>query len=168
MVASIGRGIIVAPSNAAVANVAIKVLTFRQFDVRSVVVFGENCEESVRFLSPIHRSRQFVTFRDKYWKVRGVKDRKELLSDFADWLQLDKAKLLKIERPMEDLLLKAFALWLHLPTKRASLQDIEAHCPKVDESFKGQNVLLRNVSEAQVVLCTLNTTFGGNKRCIFI
>jgi len=69
MVASIGRGIIVAPSNAAVANVAIKVLTFRQFDVSSVVVFGENCEESVRFLSPIHRSRQFVTLRDKYWKV---------------------------------------------------------------------------------------------------
>ena len=87
-----------------------------------------------------------------------MKDRKELLSDFADWLQLNKAKLLKIERPTEDLLLKAFALWLHLPTKRASLQDIEAHCPKVDESFKGQNVLLRNVSVAQVVLCTLNTS----------
>ena len=159
MVASIGEGIIVAPSNAAVANVAIKVLTSRQFNVQNVVVFGENCDESLQFLSPMHRSRHFLIFREKYLKVQRNMDPEELLTNFANWLRLDKASLLKSkrDRDMKDLLLFEFAQWLRLPLDKSSLQAIEAHCPRVDDSDKGQILLRKIVSRAKVVLCTLNT-----------
>ena len=96
MVASIGEAIVTAPSNAAVANIAMKVLALHtELSVSNVVIFGENCHESVQFLSPTHRSRQFITFREKYWKKRREKSPEQLLTDFTDWLGLDRATVLR-------------------------------------------------------------------------
>lgn len=158
MVASIGKGIVVAPSNAAVANVAIKILTFGQFDVDSVVVFGDNCHESVQFLSPIHRYRHLVKFREKYWKLRGKSNPNKLLTEFADWLRLDNITTFRgTEDDLKEVLLLGFASWLRLPRGRATYQAIDEHCPRVDQSLKGQQKLQQTISRANVVLCTLNT-----------
>ena len=159
MVASIGEAIVVAPSNAAVANVAVKILTFKIFDPTRVVVFGENCDESIHFLSPIHRSRYYRIFEKDYWKEQGNKEPRALLANFADWLRLDKASFIRClnKKPLADLLLEGFARWLRLPLGNVSLKAIEAHCPRIDDSDKGQKTLRSIISNSDVVLCTLNT-----------
>lgn len=171
MIAQIGGGIILAPSNAAVANVALKVLTLKQFDCKDIVVFGENCHESIQFLSPIHRSRYFATFREKYWKQCSKKiDLDVFLSDFSTWLRLDKGKLVRMKVDPKDSyslvkrrLLIGFASWLRVNNvtsqgDKVTFEDLEARCPKVNsDNVKGQQLLHKIISGAKVVLCTLNT-----------
>ena len=177
MVASIGEAIVVAPSNAAVANVAVKILSFAgQFSLQNLILFGENCDESVRFLSPLHRSRYFRKFLD-YRKKQGSRKRKELLEEFTKWLRLDTAAYLKSKKSVPQLLLFGFAKWLHLPQPDGvSIEVIEALCPRVDDSEKGQRVLRNLLADSKVVLCTLNTagsTFlrralGGRFNTLFL
>lgn len=171
MIAQIGGGIILAPSNAAVANVALKVLTLKQFDCKDIVVFGENCHESIQFLSPIHRSRYFATFREKYWKQCSKKiDLDVFLSDFSTWLRLDKGKLIRVKvdrkdsySPVQRRLLIGFASWLRVNNvtsqgDKVTFEDLEVRCSKVNsDNVKGQQLLHKIISGAKVVLCTLNT-----------
>ena len=161
----------------AVANVAVKILSFAgQFTLQNVIVFGENCEEVVKFLSPLHRSRYFRKFLD-YRKKQGSRNRKELLEEFTKWLRLDTAAYLKSKKSVPQLLLFGFAKWLHLPQPDGvSIEVIEALCPQVDDSEKGQRVLRNLLADAKVVLCTLNTagsTFlrralGGRFNTLFL
>jgi hypothetical protein len=51
--------IVSAPSNAAVANIVLKLFENHTYDHRELCVFGANCDESVRFLNPEHRAIQF-------------------------------------------------------------------------------------------------------------
>lgn len=64
---------------------------------------------------------------------------------------MDSKKELKVK------LLEGFARWLRLPLDKVSWQAIGAHCPRVDDTEKGQQAMRKIISKAKVVLCTLNT-----------
>jgi hypothetical protein len=132
MIASLKEGLILASSNAAVANIAAKLLSVSGLSVKEVVVFGDNCNESVEFLSPSHRSRKFHLFKKEYDASRGNRPKQEELArDFVSWLRLD---------------------------GDSSVQDIIDHCPHVDaDSKRGQHILSKLIGKAKAVLCTLNT-----------
>lgn len=54
--------LVTAPSNAAVANIALKLWSSTSRDNYSfedILVFGENCDKTVHFLSPRHRGVRF-------------------------------------------------------------------------------------------------------------
>ena len=125
----VGGGIIVtAPSNAAVANLALKILSTGQFSTREVVVWGENCEASVRFLNPAHRHKRWTSFRRDYFNLSEQKEaeKSKMRHEFASWLQMDGATIAKM----------------------ASLARIDA-----GDSYDG----LKIAASAKVLLCTLNT-----------
>ena len=136
MISVIGRGMIVAaPSNAAVANIALKLEATKRFDLRDICVFGENCDESVHFLNPRYRSKKY----------------KEFMNTFLD-LQDDEAR----ERE-----LKSFAAWLHLDIDPASisLAYLAQICPDVDPDTRGgRSAFTLVLHSASVVLCTLNSS----------
>ena len=50
-----------------------------------------------------------------------------------------------------------FASWLRFPLGKHTFQAIETHCPRIDDSYKGQLAVHRIMSTSKVVLCTLNT-----------
>jgi hypothetical protein len=130
IVSAIGGGIIVtAPSNAAVANVALKILSTGQFSTREIVVWGENCEASVRFLNPAHRQRRWSSFRRDYFNLGDEKEaeKRKMRHELASWLQMDRATLAQM----------------------ASLARKDAD----DDSDDG----LKVAASAKVLLCTLNT-----------
>lgn len=61
MIIAIGDGIlVVAPSNAAVANVARKVFETGRFGLDEISVYGENADPTVHFLNPWLRGVKFV------------------------------------------------------------------------------------------------------------
>lgn len=130
IVSAIGGGIIVtAPSNAAVANVALKILSTGQFSTREIVVWGENCEASVRFLNPAHRQRRWSSFRRDYFNLgdENEAEKRKMRHELASWLQMDRATLAQM----------------------ASLARKDAD----DDSDDG----LKVAASAKVLLCTLNT-----------
>ena len=138
MVAGLGSGIVLAPSNAAVSNIALELLNLNCFQITDVCVLGENCDESVKFLNPRFRSKQYHVFKKEYDK-------------------LDRPKLEKV---------REFCSWLRLDPKRSSVSEIELLCPRVDDTRKGEENLRRAVSAAKVVLCTLNTAGSASLRSL--
>jgi hypothetical protein len=137
MIKAIGCGVIVAaPSNAAVANVALKVHSSSNCQVRGLVVFGQNCDESVRFLNPLHRSEAFYTFRKLY-------------SNLSD----DSAKERK---------LKEFAQWLRLDDEDPDISDLARLCPYINmDDSNGRKLFNSLLREASIIFCTLNSS-GSN------
>lgn len=132
MVASLKEGIVLASSNAAVANIAAKLLSISGLAVHEVVVFGDNCNEQIEFLSPIHRSKRFHRFKKEY-----------------DANMTDDCKRKR--------LIKEFISWLHLAPS-STIEEVIKHCPHVDtESNRGQKALTNMIKSAKAVLCTLNT-----------
>jgi hypothetical protein len=131
MIASLKEGLILASSNAAVANIAAKLLSVSGLDVKDVVVFGDNCNESVEFLSPSHRSRKFHLFKKEYDANQGNRSKQEELAKlFVSWLRLDAG---------------------------SSIQDVVDHCPHINlDSKRGQH-MSKLIRDAKAVLCTLNT-----------
>jgi hypothetical protein len=122
---------VLASSNAAVANIAVKLMTIAKFSVHEIVVFGDNCNE-VEFLSPIHRSKHYHRFKQEYDTYQHDNRRQaDLKREFISWLRLDSS---------------------------TSLNDLMKHCPLIDlDSKKGQRFLNNIIASAKVVLCTLNT-----------
>jgi len=128
IVSAVGRGVIVtAPSNAAVANLARKLVSTGQFKVQDVVVWGENCDDSVHFLNPVLRHKRWTTFWSRYQKLEDMDEKKKVLRDFALWLQLD--------------------------ASQAKLSEIASLARLPAEDFNGK----RAMAAAKVLLCTLNT-----------
>lgn len=128
--------IVAAPSNAAVANVALKVHSSSNCQVRGLVVFGQNCDESVRFLNPLHRSEAFYTFRKLY-------------SNLSD----DSAKERK---------LKEFAQWLRLDDEDPDISDLARLCPYINmDDSNGRKLFNSLLREASIIFCTLNSS-GSN------
>lgn len=116
----------------AVANVAAKLLSTMALNVHEVVVYGENCDECVEFLSPVHRSRRYRKFRREYDNTEG-------------------------DSKTQDVLRIEFLKWLHLDPS-LSMKDISKYCPNVDaDSKRGQHALSSRIASANAVLCTLNT-----------
>lgn len=136
MIASLKEGIVLASSNAAVANIAAKLLSVSRLGVQDVVVFGDNCNESIEFLSPIHRSRRFRQFKKEFDAHQG-------------------------NASLQEELAKKFRSWLHLDDSNYT-QDVIEHCPYIDtDSKRGQHILSKIIGKTKVVLCTLNTA-GSN------
>ena len=131
MVDSLRGGLVVAPSNAAVANAALKLLSLGRFDARSVVIYGENCDDAVHFLSPGHRYKRFLSFKKEYESLQGKTEKQvDMFSAFVQWLRLD---------------------------QEVTFPDLESICKRVDDTPKGQQALVDFIDKAKVVLCTMNT-----------
>lgn len=136
MIQAIGDGMIVtAPSNAAVANIALKVHSSSYFDIEQMVVFGKNCDESVRFLNPLHRSEEFYKFMKSYSKLTKDDSRDRERKIFASWLKLD------LDSP---------------------ISEFARLCPYIDlEERSGRKVHNAMLCSASVIFCTLNSS-GSN------
>ena len=95
IVLAVGGGVVVAaPSNAAVANVALGIFRTGCFRRDEIVIWGDGCDESVRFLNPRYRYDRFLSFQKRYSECDERTKSKELQS-FAAWLQLDKCSTIK-------------------------------------------------------------------------
>jgi hypothetical protein len=90
MVSALAEGVlVVAPSNAAVANAAIKVFASGRFNLDDLCVFGENCDPSVHFLSPRFRSEKHAKFLENYGKETVDTRKATLLAEMFDWLHVE-------------------------------------------------------------------------------
>jgi hypothetical protein len=151
MISAIGQGMIVtAPSNAAVANLALKLYETGRYAFPKLVIFGDGCDKSVRFLNPRHRSSE-------YRRVRKAYNNLEVESDLTpDEIRKNKNK--------QDKLTREFAAWLHT-NQDSSIQELEYICPYVEindetdtptlHGFKTVNYLM---AAANVIICTLNSS----------
>jgi hypothetical protein len=102
-----GGIIVTAPSNAAVANLALNLVSRTSSSCFDVVVWGENCDKSVRFLNPIHRSTRYYDFRKSY---KATFDDEEKINQ-----------------------VRAFASWLHLDVDTTTWEDLESFCQQGNE-----------------------------------
>ena len=84
------RAIASAPSNAATANIAIKLFETPGFTYSDLCVFGNNCDESVHFLNPILRKEKYLAFQKQVHDYAEDEEKvKRLLGEFCKWLHLD-------------------------------------------------------------------------------
>ena len=143
--------LVVAPSNAAVANVALKLYHTGLVPFGRMVVFGENCHDSVRFLQPKFRGLQYMQFCDDRRKALYVLEGEEVSSR-------QEAAAKKILLDMVN--------WLHLPEKDGeewTSSDIAKLCPILSLEDDGsltrraQSIIRDLLIEADVVFCTLNS-----------
>ena len=83
-----------APSNAAVANVALRLVRDKdQFGRENVVVWGDNCSSSVRFLNPKFRYKEYRHFIKDYSGLEDEKEQQEKLQKLAAWLAPERSEL---------------------------------------------------------------------------
>lgn len=91
MIASIGTGIlVVAPSNAAVANIARKVHETGRFRLDEMSVYGENADPTVHFFHPRIRGDKFAEVALQ-WEVAAENNapkQEQLRRGMMAWLQL--------------------------------------------------------------------------------
>ncbi|CAB9513161.1 polymerase alpha-associated DNA helicase A [Seminavis robusta] len=149
-----GGGILVtAPSNAAVANVAIKLHATGQAPFGQLIVFGENCDSSVHFLNPKYRSMRYSKFYEVYDK----------LCDEAKEAPDEKSKARANKKAGK--LLEDFVSWLHLDSSLDwSLAKLSRICPHIEleddtdsTTIAGRKVMEQLLGRAGVVFCTLNS-----------
>ena len=138
--------IVVAPSNAAVANVALKLYDTGLVPYGRMVVFGNNCHNSVRFLQPKFRSEKYSAFLDACDVARTAP--KQKLQALVQKLTGD------------------FTKWLHLPPKDGqewTLPEISRQCPRMPKKPLAAQMkfISRMLSKADVVFCTLNSAGSG-------
>ena len=147
MISAIGEGMIVtAPSNAAVANIALKLYETGRYEFPELVIFGDGCEKSVRFLNPRHRSSEYRHFREEYADI-GVEP-----------------NLTPSEEILKHKLKREFAAWLHVD-EDSSIQELGSICPHVEiddktdsPTFDGLKTVQFLIDAAKVILCTLNSS----------
>jgi len=152
--AAMGQGgvIVTAPSNAAVANIALKLIATGDVTFGELAVYGENCDDSVKFLQPKFRSNAYVAFREAYDKAMTISDGQK---EPSTWQKQTAANLLQ-----------DFVAWLRLPTspdKAWSLSDLSHQCPIIsyDENgfitMQGRHRMSEIFGSAKVVFSTLNS-----------
>jgi ATP-dependent RNA/DNA helicase IGHMBP2 len=141
MISAIGKDLLVtAPSNAAVANVALKLFATGRFDIMQVAVFGENCDSSVRFLNSIYRGIEFSKMMKTYSEEMNDIGRENLKQEFVSWLHLDAAQEWSI----------------------AHLAEI---CPYIEmDDPVGRRLYKKALAVCKVVFCTLNSSGSGRLR----
>ena len=134
MIEAIGGGVIVtAPSNAAVANVALKVYSSSYHSFSRILVFGQNCDPSVRFLNPLHRGAKFREFKEQY-----------------NLLIHDDAK---------SRLQREFARWLNLGEEDTDISYLAQLCPHINlETKEGRRMYQSMLGSAAIIFCTLNSS----------
>ena len=82
------RVIASAPSNAATANIALKLFNTAKFHLSELCVYGHGCIESVHFLNPTLRKERFATFLKKIEDENDEKKSIAMLREFCAWLHL--------------------------------------------------------------------------------
>ena len=148
--------IVTAPSNAAVANIALKLIETKRIGIDDVCVYGENSDPSVDFLNPKHRGREYKQFYEKYSKCADEKDKineaklKDMgnndLSSFDDYSKSD----IKLKKMKQD-----FLDWLHVD-ENISIKKIGNRCPLIND--ENRRLFSQIIGSAKVVLCTLNSS----------
>jgi hypothetical protein len=83
------RVIVSAPSNAATANIALKLFATAKFDVSQICVYGLNCDKSVQFLNPTFRRERSEKFHKDYNELTDKKAKARVLCAYAMWLHLN-------------------------------------------------------------------------------
>ena len=142
MLSSSATMIVTAPSNAAVANIALKLIETKRIGIQDVCVYGENSDPSVDFLNPIRRGWKYSRFHNERSRAAGE---------------------------LKDKLKKEMLSWLHID-ENISIRKMRILCPSINDENK--HVLSRMMKTAKVVLCTLNSsgsTFlrkGAGKRSL--
>jgi AAA domain len=155
MISAIGAGMVVAaPSNAAVANLGIKIVATNRFPFPEVCVSGDGCDESVRFLNPRHRSDACRKAVAEFARLR-----RQEIKPGPD----AEKEALKRDRNM-DHVRKGLATWLHV-SEDLSMGELQDLCPNIelDETGKsvstsGKRKLERILGDSKVILCTLNSS----------
>lgn len=139
--------LVTAPSNAAVANIALKLYETGKVSFPDLVVDGPGCHESVQFLEPSIRSRRYMTFLEK----------RASALETVHGIHVTLNQLQHAQRLLEE-----FALWLHLDKEDWTLSKISENCPTIPMNekgsitYRGRRVLNRIIGNASIVLCTLN------------
>ena len=126
-----GGLLVLAPSNAAVANIAMKAWMTGHFSLENLLVFGDNADESVHFLNPIFRGEHFS----------------KVCKDFSELSKFSKDN---IRRGLCD--------WLHMESD-ATISYLSQFCPYIDRSIReGREFYGRLISKAKIVFSTLNSS----------
>lgn len=105
-----------------------------QFDIKDIVVYGENCDSSVEFLNPSIRRKKYVGFRRSYDECRDEQEKEKKLRDFA-------AKLFRRH-------------------DNITMKEIESYCEFDGEG----SPCLTSLASARFVFCTLNTAGSARLR----
>ena len=141
--------LVCAPSNAAVANIALKLEQAKLFTSGRLLVFGNNCDASVHHLNPVKRSERFQTFLKMYQDDEDGDKKANALQNFASWLKME--------------------------TKQPTIEEIFDACPCIVDGHQGRKVLAGLLLSARVILCTLNSagsafllSKAGNRTTLFL
>jgi hypothetical protein len=155
MIAAIqnGRMIVAAPSNAAVANLGLKLIQKGWFAFPHVCVFGDGCDESVHFLNPRLRSEYFMKALRRYDECCH----QSVDEDAANFTAMTE----KRDRNMDNIR-RETARWLRVD-EELSMQELSLLCPSISVDAtnaitrEGKKMVERIMGDASVVLCTLNS-----------
>lgn len=77
-----------APSNAATANIALKLFATSKFHHLDLCVYGQGCDKSVFFLNPTLRRKRYEGFARKFEDEMNEEKAKTMLRQFCEWLRL--------------------------------------------------------------------------------
>ena len=91
-----------APSNAATANIALKLFETSRFHHLDLCVYGNSCEKSVHFLNPSLRKDRYRLFLKKFGDESNEGKSKALLRNFCTWLHISPDSSLAIIRSICD------------------------------------------------------------------
>ena len=124
--------LVVAPSNAAVANVALKLWYSGDFELDDIVVHGANCDASVYFLNPPERGTRFSKLVEKCQDLGKAQEEKQY---------------------------RDFVAWLHLDEQSCSFPELAMLCPFMDQGTReGRAQYADTIQQARVVLSTINSS----------
>ena len=126
--------LVTAPSNAAVANIALKLFATGLFDHSELCVYGRNCDKSVGFLNPAIRGEMYA---------RLCKACREVSSESRTGL------------------IKEFQEWLHLPSfnlDEDTLEEMGRLCQFIDlDTTHGMRMLRSILAQSRVLFATMNS-----------
>lgn len=174
IVAALQSGVLCcAPSNAAVANLARRLVSTGSFSVNEVVVFGENCDESVQFLNPILRHQRWERFFKDYRNATDNKEKKKMLQEFAWWLHIDvnQERLLTATRDHARLDHSDLSGKKVIASAKVLLCTLNtAGSPKLQSAanYKFPTILLDEASQAPEAEFYILTTFPGVKKIVVV
>ena len=131
------RSLVLAPSNAAVANIALKLWAQGGLELEDIIVHGSNSDPSVHFLNPPARGIQYSTLVEAWKKERDASKRDIILREFVEWLKI-----------RED--------------HNLTLAELGHMCPFFELTCReGRAQYQQSINQAKVLLCTLNS--AGSK-----
>lgn len=90
MIEQTGYGSMVcAPSNAAIANIALKLISLPTMHIFDICIYGKNCEKSVQFLNPSLRREQYNILVKQMDIETSETQMAVLKANFCRWLRID-------------------------------------------------------------------------------